>query len=113
MRAFRWLLAVPLLVLMMFGVGAVMFYVVGGAQITTAAIGASIAVLAWHALRRMEPPAAADEIEDDDAIPDEWPWALARLAVFGCILALGFWNPWLIVFAWVVFPLWNRLKNRA
>lgn len=112
MGALRWLLAVPLLVLMIVGVGAVMFYVFGGAPITTAAIGAGLAVLAWHALRRMDAPGAAEETEDDDAIPDEWPWALAQLAVFACILALGFWNPWLIVLAWIVFPVWRRLTDR-
>lgn len=111
-EALRWLLVVPVLIVFVLGIGAVMFYVWGGAPITTAAIGASIAVVAWHVLRRIDSPGWSPE-DDEDGIPDEWPFALAQLAVFACIMALGFWNPWLIVFGWLVFPLWNRLKNRV
>jgi hypothetical protein len=44
-----------LLVLLMFGVGSVMAFALGGATPVALVVGATLVVMAWHGLRRIDP----------------------------------------------------------
>jgi hypothetical protein len=64
-----------------------------------------MAVLAWHGLRRIEPG------RPEDRPPEGWPVAVLGTAVYVAVLLLALANPWLLVFALLVCPLWWRLTR--
>jgi hypothetical protein len=105
MWVLRGLAAVLLLILMIIGVGTVMFYVYDGATLTALAIGASLVVIAWHGLRGIGPRG------EFDSPREEWTFALVGVALFGAWMALVLWNPWFML-AYVVFPVWARIRGR-
>jgi threonine/homoserine/homoserine lactone efflux protein len=106
MKALRWVAACFLLLVLMIGIGFVVAFVLDATSTIGIVVGASIAVLAWHGLRSIEPRHA------EDRPPDGWPIAVLGVAAYVAVLLSALWNPWLLVFALLVFPLWWRLTGR-
>ena len=102
-----WLASSVLLVLMIIGVGLVAMFVFNATSLAGGVVGATLSVLGWHALRRLEPRSEVAEP------PDDWPHAFLGVACFVTLLLLVHWNPWLLVFGWVVFPIWVKLRQRS
>jgi hypothetical protein len=105
MRTLRWVAAGFLLLVLTLGIGLVAAFVFEATSIVGVAVGASMAVLAWRGLRSIEPR------HPEDRPPEGWPVALLGTAVYIAVLVLTLWNPWLLVFAILVFPLWWRLTR--
>ena len=89
----------------MVGIGLVVAFVLDATSLVGAVVGASLAVLAWHGLRSIEPR------RPEDRPPDGWPIVLG-VASYAAVLLSALWNPWLLVFGLLVFPLWWRLTRR-
>jgi hypothetical protein len=100
-----WLAACVLLVVLIVGVGLVVAFALGQTSLVNATVGATLVVMSWHGLRRLGP--------QPEEGSDSWPTALFVLVVFAGIQVLVHWNPWLMIFAWLVFPLWIRLRRRS
>jgi hypothetical protein len=96
-----------LLVLLIFGVGSVMAFVLGQATPLALVIGAALFVLSWHGLRRIDPSGS------DERPAENWGTAILVTFVVAAILIGGLvWTPWLTIIAAIVFPLWIRLAYR-
>ncbi|HEY1275992.1 MAG TPA: hypothetical protein VGF25_13835 [Thermoleophilaceae bacterium] len=106
MKLLAWLASGVLLVMLMYGIGLLVAFVLDGTTVVGAVLGASLTVTAWHGLRRLEPRHAEDRPEDG------WPVAVVGAAACGALLLLGLWNPWLLLLGWIVFPAWLRATRR-
>jgi hypothetical protein len=106
MKVLVWLASALLLVMLLYGVGLLVAFVLDGTTVVGAVVGASLTVTAWHGLRRLEPRPADSRPEDG------WPTAVLGVVLCGALLLLGLWNPWLLIFAWIVFPVWSRISRR-
>lgn len=106
MRALQWAAASFLLVVLVIGVGTIAAFIAGAATVVGVVVGAAMAVLAWHGLRAIEPR------HPDERPPDGWGLAIVGVAGYSALLLAAFWNPWLLVFSLLVFPLWLRLIRR-
>jgi hypothetical protein len=100
-----WLAASVLLVVLIIGVGLVVAFALDQTSLVNATVGATMVVMCWHALRRLGP-------QPEEGF-DDWPTALFVLGVLASIQVLVHWNPWLLGFAWLVFPLWLRVRRRS
>jgi hypothetical protein len=102
-----WLTSTLLLGLLIVGIGLVAGFVFEGGSLVLPAVGASLIVLAWHGLRRLEPRSAYA-----GRPPESWPVVVVELLIYVVMLLLALWNPWVLLFALIVFPLWLRLTRR-
>ncbi len=66
--------ACVLLVLLIVGVGGVMAFVFGGATPVALVVGAGLAVMSGHGLRRIDPS------QSDEPPPDDWGTAIGALS---------------------------------
>jgi hypothetical protein len=99
--------ACVLLLLLIFGVGSVMAFVFGGATPVALVVGATLLVMSWHGLRRLDPSGS------DERPAEDWATAIVVTLALAAILIGGLvWTPWLTIFAAIVFPLWVRLTYR-
>jgi hypothetical protein len=99
--------ACVLLLLLMFGVGSVAAFVLGGATPVALVVGATLFVMSWHGLRRIDPSGS------NERPPEDWGTAILVTIVLAAILIGGLvWTPWLTIFALIVFPVWVRLAYR-
>jgi len=102
-----WIASSILLVAMIIGVGLVVMFVFDATSLLGGVVGATLSVLGWHALRRLEPrPEVARP-------PDGWSHAFLGVAYFVALQLLVRWNPWLLVFGLLIFPIWVKLRRRS
>jgi hypothetical protein len=98
--------ACVLLVLLIFGVGSVIAFVLGQATPLALVVGAVLFAISWHGLRRIDPSGS------DERPPEDWGTAILVTVVIAAIMIGGLvWTPWLTIFAAVIFPLWVRLAS--
>ena len=106
-KALIWLASSVVLVVMIIGVGLVAMFVFDATSLAGGVVGATLSVFGWHALRRLEP---RSEVEGP---PDDWPHAFLGVAYFVVLQLLVRWNPWLLVFGLLIFPIWVKLRRRS
>lgn len=102
----RWIASILLLWVLVIGVGLVVAFVLGGTTVTWLVAGATMVVMAWHALRRLEPR------PEDKRPEDGWDIAIMGVAIYSGLLLLGFlWTPGVVYIAALAFPIWTRLTS--
>jgi hypothetical protein len=97
-RALRWMAACVLLVLLIFGVGSVMAFVLGQARPMALSVDAALLAMSWHGLRRIDPSGSGERP------PEDWGTAILVTVVVAAMMIGGLvWTPWLTIFAAIVF----------
>jgi hypothetical protein len=89
--------ACVLLVLLIFGVGSVMAFVLGRATPIALLVGAALLVMSWHGLRRIDPSGSGERP------PENWGTAVfVAVVVAAIMIAALVWTPWLTIFAAII-----------
>jgi hypothetical protein len=107
MKLWHWGASIALLVVLIAGVGCIMFYVAADGTLLALVVGASLTVLAWHGLRRLGP------VSEDGERPEESPAfaVLATLVVAALMLPI-LWSPWFGVLS-LIAVVGLRLLTRS